>query len=247
VFIVETSSASCYTENNGLKPVVEVFQYMEMTAGYKSIDMDTWPRKECYDYYATGSKCMCAISADIDVTDLYRKTAASKKDFDVAILYAITAVLNRHEEFRVGYCKENGRLMIWDYINPVHRVFHEESETFSRVWTKYDNNFEKFYEAAQHSITEGLKLKTVNQPEIPDNNFEISFIPWLHFNAINTKMSESGKYLAPVITVGKVEEISGKFMMPLTMQISHAVADGFHIARAFNETTEESKKLAVAL
>ena len=220
---------------------------MEMTAGYKSIDMNTWPRKECYDYYATGSKCMCAISADIDVTDLYKKTAASKKDFDTAIMYVITKVLNRHEEFRVGYCKENGQLMIWDYINPVHRVFHQDTETFSRVWTKYDTDFEAFYSAAQKSIETGLKLKTVNQSEIPDNNFEISFIPWIHFTAINTKMSESGKYLAPVITAGKVEELNGKMMMPLTMQISHAVADGFHIARAFNETAEESKKLAASL
>jgi chloramphenicol O-acetyltransferase type A len=220
---------------------------MEMTAGYKSIDMNTWPRKECYDYYATGSKCMCAISADIDVTALYKKTAASEKDFDTAIMYVITKVLNRHEEFRVGYCKENGQLMIWDYINPVHRVFHEDTETFSRVWTKYDSDFGTFYSAAQKSIETGLGLKTVNQSEIPDNNFEISFIPWIHFTAINTKMSESGKYLAPVITVGKVEEISGKMMMPLTMQISHAVADGFHIARAFNETAEESKKLASSL
>lgn len=244
---METSSASWYTGSNGLKPVLEVFQDMEMTAGYKSIDMDTWPRRECYDYYATGSKCMCAISADVDVSDLYRKTETLKKNFETAVLYVITSVLNRHEEFRVGYCKENGRLMIWDYINPVHRVFHEDTETFSRVWTKYDADFTKFYTAAQNSIKEGLKLKTVNQPEIPDNNFEISFIPWLHFSAINTKMSESGKYLAPVITAGKVEEINGKFMMPLTMQISHAVADGFHIARAFNETAEEAKKLAAAL
>ena len=229
------------------KLVVEVFQYMEMTAGYKSIDMDTWPRRECYEYYATGSKCMCAISADIDVTDLYKKTAALKKDFDVAILYVTTKVLNRHEEFRVGYCRENGRLMIWDYINPVHRVFHEETETFSRIWTRNDSDFGSFYDTAQKNIADGLKLKSVNQPEIPENNFEISFIPWLHFTAINTKMSESGKYLAPVITVGKVEEINGRYMMPFTMQISHAVADGFHIARAFNETAEEAKKLAAAL
>jgi chloramphenicol O-acetyltransferase type A len=231
----------------GSSPLWRFFRIMDMTAGYKSIDMDTWPRRECYDYYATGSKCMCAISADIDVTDLYRKAVTAKKNFEVAVLYVITNVLNRHEEFRVGYCKENGRLMIWDYINPVHRVFHEDTEMFSRIWTKYDTDFTKFYIAALHNITEGLKLKTVNQPEIPENNFEISFIPWLHFSAINTKMSESGKYLAPVITVGKVEEINGKFMMPFTMQISHAVADGFHIARAFNETAEESKKLAASL
>jgi chloramphenicol O-acetyltransferase type A len=220
---------------------------MEMTAGYKSIDMDTWPRRECYEYYATGSKCMCAISADIDVTDLYKKAETVNKDFELLILYVITNVLNRHEEFRVGYCKENGRLMIWDYINPVHRVFHEDTETFSRVWTKHQTDFVKFYDAAKNSIAEGLSLKSVNQPDIPDNNFEISFIPWLHFSAINTKMSESGKYLAPVITVGKVDQINGRFMMPLTMQISHAVADGFHIARAFNETAEEAKKLASAL
>jgi chloramphenicol O-acetyltransferase type A len=220
---------------------------MEMTAGYKSIDMNTWPRRECYEYYATGSKCMCAISANIDVTDLYKKTETADKDFEVVILYIITKVLNRHEEFRIGYCKENGQLMIWDYINPVHRVFHEDTETFSRVWTRYNKNFDEFYAAAQNSVQEGLKLKTVNQPEIPDNNFEISFIPWLHFSAINTKMSESGKYLAPVITIGKIEEENGRFIMPLTMQISHAVADGFHIARAFNETGEDAKKLAAEL
>ena len=220
---------------------------MEMTAGYKSIDMDTWPRRECYEYYATGSKCMCAISANIDVTDLYKKTNSINKDFEVVVLHIITNVLNRHEEFRIGYCKENGQLMIWDYINPVHRVFHEETETFSRVWTQYSKNFDEFYAAAQKSIKEGAKLKTVNQPEIPDNNFEISFIPWIHFTAINTKMSESGKYLAPVITVGKIEEENGRFVMPLTMQISHAVADGFHIARAFNETCEDAKKLAAEL
>ena len=245
--MVERFNKSCYTGNNGSKPILEVFRNMEMTAGYKSIDMDTWPRRECYEYYATGSKCMCAISANIDVTDLYKKAKIIHKDFDVMILYIITNVLNRHEEFRIGYCKENGQLMIWDYINPVHRVFHEDTETFSRVWTPYSKNFDEFCAAAQNSIKEGAKLKTVNQPEIPDNNFEISFIPWLHFTAINTKMSESGKYLAPVITVGKIEEENSRFIMPLTMQISHAVADGFHIARAFNETREDAEKLAAEL
>lgn len=220
---------------------------MEMTAGYKSIDMDTWARKDCYEYYACGSKCMCAISADIDVSELYKKAEKSKKDFSLLILYAVTKVLNRHEEFRVGYCKENGRLMIWDRIVPVHRVFHEDTETFTRVWTSYDDNFAAFYAAAEKSVKDGLKIKAVNAPDIPDNNFEISFIPWVHFTAINTKMSESGKYLAPVVTAGKVDEIGEKFKMPITMQISHAVADGFHIARAFNEIEAEAKKLAASL
>src|SRR5574344_2721634 len=225
---VENFAGICYTGSNGLKKTAlrRISGIMEMTAGYKSIDMNTWARKDCYDYYARGSKCMCAISADIDVTDLYCKTGITGMDFSRAIMFVITKVLNRHEEFRIGYCKENGQLMIWDSINPVHRVFHEDTETFTRVWTQYSDNFKDFYAAAGKSIEAGLKSKAVNMPEIPDNNFEISFIPWIHFTAINTKMSESGKYLAPVITVGKVEEINEKMMMPITMQISHAVADG---------------------
>lgn len=220
---------------------------MEMTAGYKSIDMKTWPRRECYEYYARGSKCMCAISAEIDVGALWEKTRGSQEDFEIAVMFAIAKVLNAHPEFRVGYCRENGQLMIWDCINPVHRVFHEDTETFSRVWTKYSDNFAAFREDARRNISAGLALKTVNAHDIPDNNFEISFIPWLRFSAVNTKMSEGGKYFAPIVTAGKVEEENGKAMMPITMQISHAVADGFHIARAFNETQIASRALAESL
>lgn len=220
---------------------------MEMTAGYKSIDMDTWPRKSCYEYYALGSKCMCAISAEIDVTELYRAAAAAGRDFDIAFMFAVTQVLNAHEEFKVGYCSENGQLMVWDRIVPVHRVFHEDTENFTRVCTNFSADFDEFYRAAQKSVQEGLKSSSASVRDIPENNFEISFIPWLHFTAVNTKMSENGKYLAPVVTVGRADEKDGAVKMPMTMQISHAVADGFHIARFFTETESFCRKLAAEI
>ena len=49
------------------------------------------------------------------------------------------------------------------------------------------------------------------------------------------------------MTIGKAEEIGGAVKIPLTMQISHAVADGFHIARFFKEVTETAEKLAAEL
>ena len=46
------------------------------------------------------------------------------------------------------------------------------------------------------------------------------------------------EFLAPVITWGKYELERERYIMPLTMNIHHAVADGFHLSRFFNEVQE---------
>ena len=165
----------------------------------------------------------------------------------IPMLYAVTKVINARKEFRVGYCKENGELMVWDYISPIHRVFHPDTETFTRVCTEWKENYKEFAKGAEADIANGEKCATLNADEFPDSVFELSYVPWLRYTSVNMKMSESGKYLAPIVTVGKAEEIDGKIKLPLTMQISHAVADGFHIARFFKEVTEECEKLAASL
>ena len=216
---------------------------MEMTSGYKSIDLNTWKRAPYYEYYSHGSKGMCAMTGNIDVSSLYSKCKAKGKDFLISILFVISTALNKHEEFKVGYCAENGELMIWDEINPIFRVFHKETELFTRVWAKFSKSFDEFYKACEQAIENGLKLSTLNAPELPDNIFEISHVPF-SFTSVNVKMSESGKYFSPILTTGKTFEENGTVKMPIAMQISHAVADGFHIARFFDEVKEEAEKLA---
>lgn len=42
-----------------------------------------------------------------------------------------------------------------------------------------------------------------------------------------------------MITFGKYEKIDGCFVLPLTIQISHAIADGYHVALFFEKLQEE--------
>jgi chloramphenicol O-acetyltransferase len=42
---------------------------------------------------------------------------------------------------------------------------------------------------------------------------------------------------------GKYECENGKLVMPLTMQIHHAVADSFHTARFFKDVEDEINKI----
>ena len=42
-----------------------------------------------------------------------------------------------------------------------------------------------------------------------------------------------------MVTWGRMEAEGEKRMMPLTMNIHHAVADGFHLSRFFTEVQEQ--------
>ena len=67
---------------------------------------------------------------------------------------------------------------------------------------------------------------------------DVSCLPWVKYSHFDVHVFDEGKFLAPVITWGKYEMSHGRYMMPLTMNIHHAVADGFHLCRFFNEVQE---------
>ena len=72
----------------------------------------------------------------------------------------------------------------------------------------------------------------------PKNFFDVSCLPWIRYTHFDVHVFDEGKFLAPVVTWGKYEPKDGKLIMPLTMNIHHAVADGFHLSRFFNEVQE---------
>ena len=65
----------------------------------------------------------------------------------------------------------------------------------------------------------------------PENSFDVSMIPWLHFTAFNLNVYGDGKYLLPIFTMGKFEDREGGRFLPLAIQVHHAVCDGYHVGR----------------
>ena len=70
---------------------------------------------------------------------------------------------------------------------------------------------------------------------VPQNIFNVSCLPWLKYKSFDIHVFDEGKYLAPVVTWGKYEERNGRLTIPLSVNIHHAVCDGFHLCRFFNE------------
>ena len=78
----------------------------------------------------------------------------------------------------------------------------------------------------------------------PANHFDVSCLPWVRYRHFDVHVFDRGDFLAPVVTWGKYEAEGSRLVMPLTMNIHHAVADGFHLSRFFTEVQERMDRMA---
>lgn len=198
---------------------------------FTPIDRERWPRKEYFDHYFTAVPCTYSAVFRLDITALRR---GGQKLYP-AMLYALSTVVNRHEEFRMG-CDAAGRVGVYDRVHPCYTVFHPSSETFSNLWTLYDPDYGAFCAAyekdrAEYGGREGLYPK----PGMPENTFPVSMLPWAGFEGFNLNLQNGYDYLPPIFTMGRFCEQEGKALLPLAVQVHHGVCDGFHLCRLVNE------------
>ena len=170
----------------------------------------------------------------------YSKEKGTK--FYINFLYILSKVLNSREDYRMGYLWKTDELICYDVINPTQYVFHEETETCTPVYTKYDEDYEKFYANALKDIENAKKtteymLDMENHP----NWFDASYISWLSYDSLNIELHDANMFLAPIINWGKYREENGRFVMPVSVRLNHAIADGYLVANVFRLLEQEIK------
>ncbi|MDU1890798.1 MAG: CatA-like O-acetyltransferase [Dysgonomonas sp.] len=111
-------------------------------------------------------------------------------------------------------------------------MFNKDTETFSSIWTNYNCIFSRFYDNCMEDITNYSQSASLQpKPNEPSNYFTLSCLPWVNFTGFNINVFNEGRYLTPIFTIGKFIETADSVLMPLSIQVHHAVCDGFHIGR----------------
>lgn len=199
--------------------------------GFTLIDRDTWAREPYFQHYFTHVPCTYSVSAKLDITALRR---AGLKLYP-AMLYCLTTVVNRHPEFRTSFDQE-GRLGIYDSMHPCYAVFHGESQTFSNLWTEYSQDYPRFLSAYEEDKLRYGSLPGLSpKPGLPKPSVTVSMLPWTTFEGFNLNLQKGYTYLLPIFTMGRFYEEGEKILLPLALQVHHAVCDGFHACRFINE------------
>ena len=135
---------------------------------FERIDMEQWPRREHYRYYSEQICTSYEMNVELDVTKLRKRCRKKRIHFYPAMMYAIMYEINHHENFRMAV-DEDGKLGVYDVCHPSYTIFHKDDETFSDIWTEWNEDFAVFYkdvcrDMKQYEDIKGIKAK----PDRPD-------------------------------------------------------------------------------
>lgn len=207
---------------------------------YRIIDRDKYYRKGVYRHFTEDCKCSVSMTARIDVTELVKFSKESDTKFYINFLYLLCKVLNSRDDYKMQYLWKSDELVCYDVINPTQYVFHEDTETCTPVYTTYSENYNEFYKNALSDIenaktTREYLLDSENHP----NWFDASYISMISYDSLNVELPDGYLYFLPIVNWGRYREENGRLMMPLTVRLNHAVADGFLVANIYRLLEKE--------
>ena len=210
---------------------------------YRVIDKETYYRKGVFRHFSEDCKCSVSMTARVDVTKLVNYSKSTGTKFYLNFLYLLTKALNSRDDYKMAYLWQTEEIICYDVINPTQYVFHEDTETCTPVYSNYDPDYKTFYDNALADVekakqTREYGLDAMNHP----NWFDASYISWLSYDSLNVELPDGYLYFAPIINWGKFREENGRLMLPLTVRMNHAIADGYLVAKVYKLMEEEISK-----
>lgn len=204
-------------------------------AAFHALDRAAWPRSEHFDYYVKTIKCRYDITVDLDVSRLLPTLRARRIRRYPALLYIAARAVNRNREFRMGF-DADGAPGYWDFVHPSYTIFHADDKTFSDIWSEYDEAFHVFYANVTGDMERCRDVRGVcAKAGRPPNACPISLLPWLRFTGLARVQAADPPFLTPLITFGRHFRQGAAQLLPLSVSVHHAAADGYHASRLIND------------
>lgn len=197
-----------------------------------------WKRKPYFDYYYYTIKTKYNVNHHIDITRLLDEIKKRGLKFYPVYLYIVIRIINQNEAFRMGF-NNDVKLGTWSHVVPSYTIFHNDDKTFSDIWSEYTPVFGDFYRQVVDDINRHAAIKKIKARENRPANFcPISTIPWLSFHSISQDTYADSSMLFPIIRFGKYYVSDDKMLLPFSIFVNHAVADGYHVSKLINEIEE---------
>lgn len=196
---------------------------------YKKLDLSKWARIKQYEFFKKYENPFFNICSRVDVTELLRASKSNGLSFSTCMLYASIDVANHVEEFR--YRLKDEGVVIYDAIYAGSTVI-SANNIFSFCYYDYFVDFTQFYQNAQ--VQNELEKSGQLNFDGRNNDLDIihySIIPWIEFTSFSHPRNYATSDSIPKIVFGKYYEENGSFFMPISIEVHHALMDGWHLGK----------------
>ena len=207
---------------------------------YNIIDIESWQRKDAFLFFKNFDDPFFNVSVNVDVTSLYKKCKSEKLPFTLSMLYYSNKILNSIPEFRMRLKGE--KVIEFEKINVSFTVLHEDN-TFTFCYLDFEEDFNLFIKNGKQRIGQELKIKKLDGKADLLDTIHYSILPWLQFTTFkHARRFNSGDSI-PKITIGKRFQENDKWKIPISVEVHHALMDGFHLGQYFQKWELEMNSL----
>ncbi len=128
-----------------------------------------------------------------------------------------------------------------DIIHPTFSVVTDIADAFSFCHVDYSTDLEDFVKRATAAMEEMRTDPIFEDEPGRDDYLFMSPLPWISFTSVQHAMRYHPHDSVPRISWGKFFVSDGRTMMPLSLQVHHALVDGIHVGRFFERVEELSR------
>lgn len=193
------------------------------------IEIENWKRKELYSFFKDFEEPLFGVCVDVDCTKAYDTAKANHKSFFLSYLHKALIAANSIEAFK--YRIENQRVFLYDKIHASTTILKPDS-TFDFADIAYHEDYALFEQEAQEVIDRTSKSERLcSNVRFGEQVIHFSAVPWIHFTSLSHARKYATKCSCPKISFGKISNVNGRKLMPLSIHGHHALMDGITIGQ----------------
>ena len=204
----------------------------------KRIDLDAYPRRNHFNHFCAMAYPYAGVTVDVDVTDLLALCREKGYSFYLMVLHAVALAADDVPEFRRRI--DHGGIVEYDEC-PTSHIELKPDGTYAYCTLRHHMPLADYLAQAEVARTAAREGGSIEEEDDVQSMYFISTLPWLHYTQLIQPVA-CGEESNPRITWGKYQaNDKGRMMMPLSVLVHHALADGIHIAKFYEAFNQQMK------
>ncbi len=190
------------------------------------VDLDTWERKPLYDLFRDISEPFHGVCLRVDCTETFLYAKEYGLSVFLTLIHRSLVAAQPLKHFATRIVGDE----VWkDEVIHGGSAVGRPNGTIGFGYYPYRSDLRDFIHEAAEQVRQ-VKSRTDIERYTQQDLIRFSVLPWFDFTSISHARDFAWRDSAPRITFGKITEHDGRRMMPVSIHVHHALADGLHVA-----------------
>lgn len=205
----------------------------------RKIDLESWERKELYQFFSRMSQPFYNVAFTVDVTRLYRYVKKHKISFYYALVYLCTEAVNETDAFL--YTLQEKCLYKIERREPSFTDLRPGTDLFYIVTMPAGDKLDEFCRAAKKKSSEQSGF--INMESETEELIYFTCLPWIEITSFTNERDFCPDDTVPRIAWGKYRDENGIKKLQMSVEVNHRFVDGVHIGKFYEALCRKIESL----